>query len=877
MLGAVLSAIAKLILGLRYRLQVQGLEQLNGLGGVLVLPNHPAEIDPIILTTLLWNSLRPRPVVLESMYHLPFLTPLMKLSRAIPMADMEFESGPFKRRRIERALQETGEALQKGESILLYPSGRLSVRGDEKIGGNSGVNTLLSIAPNARIALIRTKGLYGSIFSKALTGGETPPVGATIARGASIILRNLLFWTPRRNVTVEIVVDPPDFPRGGDTLSLNRYLERFYNTPKPETATLVSYSCWRKVLPSLPPPADEAVALSDVPENLKHRIFTHVARVAEVSVDSVTTESKLGDDLGMDSLTIAELLVWLDREFEVNDLELSEIVSVGSLIRAAAGQLRSGTLRRHSVTVPSTWTETAQLRPQPKLDIAATLPEAFLSASLRMEKLPALGDSKVGVLCWDRLRTGVLMLARRIAEEPSSHIGVLFPASCAGSMVTMACMVAGKVPVLLNWTAGKRALLHACDSTNVDTILTARSFMDIVPTDLAFIEERFIFLEDIRSAFSLRDKIKGMQLTRESTSQIMAAFGLNRSSPDDPAVVLFTSGSEALPKGVPLSHRNIISNIHGILDAFHFTNEDVLLGFLPPFHSFGLTVCSLFPLVTGLRVAYHPNPNESRKIAKAVGAWRATLMAGTPTFLRSIYKAAQATQLSSLRAMVSGAERAPEELFSLVQAVTPAVTILEGYGITECAPVVSLTRADEPRAGVGRPLQGVSVKIVNPDTYQEVPQGMQGLVLISGPNVFSGYLDEQLDPFITINGDKWYNSGDLGRLEKNQLVITGRLKRFIKIAGEMVSLSAVEEALVDSLSSQTEEPSIAVLARGAEGDSRPQLVVFSAIDLTTEAANEVLRHSGFPHLVHISEVRKITAIPLLGSGKTNYQELKLAL
>jgi long-chain-fatty-acid--[acyl-carrier-protein] ligase len=811
------------------------------------------------------------------MYHLAFLTPLMKLSRAIAMADMEFESGPFKRRRVEHALQSVGEALRTGENILIYPSGRLSVRGAEKIGGNSGVTTLLSKAPNAQIALVRTKGLYGSIFSKALTGGETPPVAATILKGASILLKNLIFWTPRRTVTVEIVVDPPDFPRGTDVLTLNRYLEQFYNTPTAENATLVSYSCWRRELPTLPPASDETRALEDIPDDIRRRVFTHIAKVAEVAVDSITTNTQLGDELGMDSLTIAELLLWLDREFEVNDIELSEIVSVGSLLRAAAGQLSSGAIGRHNLTVPSFWTDQAHLRPQPSLEITATLPEAFLATSLRMQKSPALGDSKMGVLSWDRLKLGVLMLARRITELPGSHIGVLFPASSAGSMATMACMVAGKVPVLLNWTAGKRALLHGCESTNVSVILTARSFMDIVPTDLEFLEDRFVFLEDIKASFSVRDKLKGVQLARESTSQIMAAFSLNRITPEDVAVVLFTSGSEALPKGVPLSHRNIISNIHGILGAFTFTNEDVLLGFLPPFHSFGLTVCSLFPLVTGLRVAYHPNPNESRKIAKAVSAWRTTLMAGTPTFLRSIYKAANASQLSSLRAMVSGAERAPEELFSLVETLTPSVTILEGYGITECAPVVSLTRTNEPRTGVGRPLQGVSVKIVNPDTYEEVPQGMQGLVLISGPNVFSGYLDRQLNPFITLDGNDWYNSGDLGRFEKNQLVITGRLKRFIKIAGEMISLSAIEEALSATLASQAEEPSIAVLARGSEGDSRPQLIVFSALELTHERANDILRHSGFPHLVHISEVRKITAIPLLGSGKTNYQELKLAL
>ncbi len=863
-------------MGLRYQVTVTGLDQLQGRDGVLILPNHPAEIDPVIISSSLWDTLRPRPVVIESMYNLPLLRPIMQLVRAIPMADMEFESGPFKRRRIERALAEISEALRRGENILIYPSGRLSVRGDERIGGNSGIQTLLRSSPSCNVALVRIRGLYGSIFSKALTGGETPPVAATLAHGFRILAKNLVFFTPKRHVTVDIVVNPPDFPRGADSLTINRYLEAFYNSPTPEQATLVSHMRWRQELPTLRPPADEARALEEVPEDIKQRILQHISSAAEVPLETISANTRLGDDLGMDSLTTAELLLWLDREFEVNDIELSEILTVGSLMRAAAGQLGSGR-PRHILTVPATWTSTAPRRPPPQLDIAATLPEAFLKTALRMGDNAALGDERTGAVDWKQLKVGALVLARRIRSLPGHHIGILFPASVAGSMVTMATMLAGKVPVLLNWTAGKRALLHACDSTETQTIITARSFLDIVPTDLDYLEDRFLFLEDLKSSLSLREKFSAKRLAGESTSQILSACGLAALAPEAPAVVLFTSGSEALPKGVPLSHRNILTNIRGILDAFQFNREDVLLGFLPPFHSFGLTVCSLVPMVTGLRVAYHPNPQEARRIAKAVSAWSATLMAGTPTFLRSIYKAGGGTLLASLRALVSGAERAPEELFTLIHSTTPSATLLEGYGITECSPVVSITRLDEEKKGVGRPLLGVAILIVNPDTLQAVPPGMQGLVLIQGPSVFSGYLDPQLDPFIELNGNRWYNSGDLGRIEEGQLVITGRLKRFIKIAGEMVSLAAVEEALSVSLATESEQASIAVLARGAEGETRPQLVAFAACDLTTERANQIIRAAGFPNLVHITEVKRITALPLLGSGKTNYQELKRAL
>ena len=491
-----------------------------------------------------------------------------------------------------------------------------------------------------------------------------------------------------------------------------------------------------------------------------------------------------------------------------------------------------------------------------------------------MDQLPARGDARSGVLSWAEVKFRVILLARHIATLPGEHVGMLFPASVGGSLAAMATILAGKVPVFLNWTSGKRALLHACESTNLRTIISSQSFLDIVQTDLEFLEEKFLFIEDLRETLSLKDKLAAKRLARDSIPQISEAFGVKRRKNHDPAVVLFTSGSEALPKGVVLTHENILANIRGVLDAFPLRSEDVLLGFLPTFHSFGLTICTILPLATGLRVAYHPNPNESRKIAKAVGTWGATIMAGTPTFLRSILQAGTPAQFTRLRTLISGAERAPQDLFDKVQALPHAVDVIEGYGITECSPVVSITRPGTPRVGVGQPLRGTTIKIVHPSTFEEVPQGTDGLILISSPSVFPGYLDPKLDPFLTIAGIRYYNSGDIGRLDNGSLIITGRLKRFIKIAGEMVSLTAVEEALQKQIPSYDDTPSIAVLAKGTEGDARPTLTLFTSSNTTAETANKILKESGFPHLVSISNVIKLKDLPLLGSGKTDYQELK---
>lgn len=868
-----LSSLFKALISLRYNIKVTGLENLTQNKGVLIIPNHPAEIDPVIISTYLWDELRPQPVVLETMYNLPFLKPIMKRIRAIPMPDMEFDSGPYKRRRIERALEDVGERLREGENILLYPAGRLTVTGQERLGAASGVHTILRNHPNVSVAMIRIKGLYGSIFSKALTGGHTPDVAATIKEGFLILVKNLFFLTPKRTVTIEIVTNPSELPRYSDPLTLNRYLEGFYNYPASEPPILMPHLFWSKALPTLPERIEENHSYEEIPDSTKERVFNHIAHIGSTDVERLTTETQLGDDLGLDSLTVAELLIWLDREFEAHDIELSELTTVGSVLKAAAGQLGSKT-PKVEYHPPESWHTGAHQRPTPALQASPTIAEAFLHTAFVMDQLPAMGDARSGVLSWVEVKFRVILLARHIATLPGEHVGMLFPASVGGSLAAMATILAGKVPVFLNWTSGKRALLHACESTNLHTIISSQSFLDIVQTDLEFLEEKFLFIEDLRETLSLKDKLAAKRLARDSIPQISEAFGVKRRKNHDPAVVLFTSGSEALPKGVVLTHENILANIRGVLDAFPLRSEDVLLGFLPTFHSFGLTICTILPLATGLRVAYHPNPNESRKIAKAVGTWGATIMAGTPTFLRSILQAGTPAQFTTLRTLISGAERAPQDLFDKVQALSHAVDVIEGYGITECSPVVSITRPGTPRVGVGQPLRGTTIKIVHPSTFEEAPQGTDGLILISSPSVFPGYLNPKLDPFLTIAGIRYYNSGDIGRLDNGSLIITGRLKRFIKIAGEMVSLTAVEEALQKQIPSYDDTPSIAVLAKGTEGDARPTLTLFTSSNTTAETANKILKESGFPHLVSISNVIKLKDLPLLGSGKTDYQELK---
>lgn len=874
MIERVFAFIARMLLSLRYRVTISGAECLWGNEAVLLLPNHPAEIDPVILAANAWKYRPVRPVVLEKYYFLPWIHHILKFVKSIPMPDMDIEPGPFKRRRVERAMNSTARALKDGQSVLLYPAGRVKVSGMERIGGNSGVYSLVQQRPGVKIVLVRTMGLYGSIFSKALTGGESPDFLRMLVEGVRIVLMNFVFLVPKRDVYMEFEEAPADFPRSGGPMVVNRWLEKWYNRDGPEPVTLVSRKFWKEDVPQVPSQTREVVDLSDVDPEVIEAVTEKIAVISGVPREKVKPESRLGDDLGLDSLAAADLLLWLNEKFDARDVEMTEMASVSSIVAAASGKL-SGVVDTYEV--PRRWFEDFASREDPLCVTANSLHEAFLMTAKRMKSSVAMGDERSGILEWNRVLIAVLLLADQIRKLEGQHVGILLPASVGASLLTMATMFAGKVPVMLNWTAGRRNVEHALSVCEVRSVLTSAAFLDIVETDLEYIESKLVYIEDLRKRIGLAQKISGLILSRLSVSAILRHLGLENLSKEDAAVVLFTSGSEADPKGVPLSHKNILSNIAASLDLLKFVKDDVLYGFLPPFHSFGLTVCVFVPLVSGLKVVYHPNPNESRKIALGCSKWRVSGMAGTPTFLKAILKSSEPGQLDSLRVFISGAEKAPDDLFEIASKLVHHAEIVEGYGITECSPIVCGNRLGEPHAGVGKPLKGVELLIVHHETMEPLPQGERGLILVRGDNVFSGYLGGRANPFVQVQGKPWYNSGDLGYLDENgALHISGRLKRFVKIGGEMISLAAVEEVLSEKWPATEEGPALAVTAV-EQDDKRPRIHVFMKYPVEVERLNDLLSEAGFSNLMKISEVHGVPEIPLLGTGKTDFQALNRLL
>jgi long-chain-fatty-acid--[acyl-carrier-protein] ligase len=496
-----------------------------------------------------------------------------------------------------------------------------------------------------------------------------------------------------------------------------------------------------------------------------------------------------------------------------------------------------------------------------------------------MEYHVACADERMGVVSYRKLKMIVLSLAYHFQQIQEKRVGVLLPASTVSYAIVLGLMLAGKVPVMLNWTVGVRALSHCKKVAGLQQVISSRRFLEhLTDGDLGDIDEMMTFAEDIRSSLSFKTRIKAVWSLFKDTPHLLKDLKLHSMQETDSAVILFTSGTESFPKGVPLSHENILSNHRAALSCVTFHTTDVLYGVLPPFHSFGFSVTGLLPLLAGLKVFYAPDPTQYHSMRQDIKHWKITLLCSAPTFIKGLFQVARRDDLSSLRLVVGGAEKVPEELFEYMSKTKGMM--LEGYGITECSPVVTLSRPGAPREGVGPALPGINLKVIHPETLEEVSQGIDGEICIHGPNVFSGYLDEQPSPFIEIEGKKWYRSGDYGHLTpSHSLVLTGRLKRFIKIGGEMISLSSIEEELskhaqlVTPYMQSQKGPLLAVISKH-DAQDKPMIVVFTTLDVSEAQLNEILREKGFGRLIKIGVVKKIDEIPLTGTGKIDYRKLQ---
>jgi long-chain-fatty-acid--[acyl-carrier-protein] ligase len=860
--------IARLLARRRYRVRVIGQEKLDQLRGpTLVMPNHPGYIDPPLVMSHVRIPGGLRPTVFSGMYHNPVLYPMMRLSGALEVPDLTAHSRDARQQTLE-VIEKIVSGLERGENYLLYPSGHAQRRGLEEIGAARSAAEILERCPQANIVLVRTRGIWGSMFSYAQTG-EAPSLGRCFVRSLGWMMANLFIFAPRREVTMTVeVIDRRDLP-GLSREKLNPFLEDWYNRDGQEAPTFVPLH--RLFGPREFHYPEAASALAIDPKKLRPATIKAVNELIEEYLKRPLTDEEqqpglLLDHLGLDSLDRMDIALKIEDRFRFRSDRVAD--TLGELWALADGLLTSsGGLDQ---AAPEAWQKPPSTQ-GPTDMLAETLGEAFVRRALMYPDDVAAADRVSGVLTYRKLLVGVQLMARRFGQLPGEAVGVLLPASVASDIVFFALHQAGKLPVLLNWTTGPGNLAHAVRTLGIQRVITSRKLIDRLGIEVRGAD--YVFLEDVKAGVGKLEALRALIGTYLFPRRLLRR--LPQSNPDDPAVVLFTSGSESMPKAVPLSHRNLVTNVRASLAVLQATRSDAILGFLPPFHSFGLLGNILAPILAGVRVVHHPDPTDAAGLVRTTAAYRTTIIVTTPTFLSYMLAIATADDLRSMRIVITGAEKCPEALFAKARQLIPQVIILEGYGITECSPVVAGNRRELIKPGtVGKPVNDVEICIVDPETHAPLPVNTTGMLLVRGPSVFRGYLNyDGPDPFAEVDGKRWYVTGDLVQADEDQyLHFRGRLKRFLKAGGEMISLPALEEPLSDLYPPTENGPQMAI--EGIETHEGRWIVLFSTLDIPLRQANAILAAAGFRGVMRLDEVVRMEKIPVLGTGKTDYKVLR---
>lgn len=480
-----------------------------------------------------------------------------------------------------------------------------------------------------------------------------------------------------------------------------------------------------------------------------------------------------------------------------------------------------------------------------------------------------------------------LIISCKVRELPqytqSELIGVLLPNCTNLVAVLFGILYADKTPAVLNYSSGEETIRKVIERSGIKVILTSHKFID----KLGLKETPdMIFLEDVAKTISKSLKRKVML----DTFLLPSSWLIRKYSPENfkdlngLLVVLFSSGSTGIPKGVMLTHRNINSNIQSFGRAIKWSTDDILLGNLPLFHAFGFCVCFAFPAVEGVHVSFILNPLDAQLVCNCVEKDKCTIMVATPTFLQNYMRKYKEGQFKSLRLVVTGAEKLRHDIANKFKELT-GLEVIEGFGCTELSPIVCINLAQSilhlgkeygKKGSIGAPMPGIHVKIVDPDTLEELPPNTPGLMLVKGGLVMKGYWKDEENTRKAMK-DGFYITGDIVSMdEMGYLTITGRLSRFSKIAGEMVPHEMVEMAINEELKAETRVVSVSSCEDSKRGE---RLIVFYTVDnLNPAEMIEKLRERNMPNIwiPKADDFVKIDTIPLLGSGKVDLQTLKKA-
>ncbi len=503
---------------------------------------------------------------------------------------------------------------------------------------------------------------------------------------------------------------------------------------------------------------------------------------------------------------------------------------------------------------------------RPGLDPSAgeeTLVDALIAARAKYGDKEILEDQDRKPLTYTGLIRAAFVLGRKIAAmtQPAERVGVLLPSSMGVVVTFFGLHAYGRVPVMLNFTAGALNLKAAIKASGLTRILCARRFVEQAKiedlmADLATVAE-IVWLDDVRETIGLQDKLFGLM-----AGMMPKRFAV-KTRPEDPGVVLFTSGSFGAPKGVLLSQKNLVANARQVATHIALDPDWVMFNPLPTFHCFGLTGGVILPLLNGLKTFQYPSPLHAKQIVALLPEVKASILFATDTFLNQWARVASPDDFRTLQFVVAGAEKVRDETHHLFNTKFGGVKLLEGYGATEAAPVVGVNHPDRNRPGtVGQLLPGMEARL---DAVEGITEGKR--LYLRGPNVMAGYMSAEDPTRIEPLDGGWHDTGDIVEIdEEGYIAILGRVKRFAKIGGEMVSLSAVE-GLVQSVWPENRHAVVAI-ADSRKGEKL--VLVTERGDADVARIAEWARAHGAPELAVPKKIVRVGVLPVLGTGKTDY-------
>lgn len=522
------------------------------------------------------------------------------------------------------------------------------------------------------------------------------------------------------------------------------------------------------------------------------------------------------------------------------------------------------------------------------------LPLAWLKSAKRDLRSIAVKESQGESLSNFGLMAATLSMAPLLVnKKEKANVGIMLPSTRASLIANLAVLLKGRTVVNVNYTSSVDAVTSGLDQAEVETVITSKRFLSKLrqkgmDVDAMLAGRKLIEMESLKPKLpSWKLFLNGLIAAALPASWLVHLYG-EKTRLEETAAILFSSGSEGQPKGVMLSHRNIMANIKQVSEVLNTQSNDVVMGSLPPFHSFGLTVTTLMPAIEGLPVVCHPDPTDVVNIAKAIAKYDVTILCATATFLRLYAKnrKVESLMLDPLRVVVAGAEKLTPQVHDAFK-LKFNKPIYEGFGTTETTPVVSVNVPDKldvsnwkvqqgtKHGSVGMPLPGSAFRVVDPETLEPLPVGESGLILISGPQLMQGYLkqpEKTAEVLVELNGRRWYKTGDKGyQDEYGFLTIVDRYSRFAKLGGEMVSLTAVEQLVRE----HCEDSEVELVAVGVADEKKGEKVVLlHTAKLEPEAIKAKALQAGANPLMLPSEWRVIKELPKLGSGKVDFKGAK---